>query len=52
MKQMAASVMKANGLSEDELKTALANCFDPRRGRCDLRRTEREVLKARRKRNS
>jgi len=50
MKQMAASVMKANGLSEDELKTAIANCFDPRRGRCDLRRTEREVLKARRKR--
>ena len=50
MKQMAAAVMKANGLSDAELADALANCTDPRRGRCDLRRAEREVLKARRKR--
>lgn len=50
LKQMAAAVMKANGLSDDELKTAIANCFDLRRGKCDLRRTQREVLKARRKR--
>ena len=52
MRQMAEAVMKANGLSDTELQTAIAACFDPRRGRCDLRRTEREVLKARRKRNS
>jgi len=52
MKQMAAAVMTANGLSGDELQKAITNCFDPRKGRCDLRRTEREVMKARRMRNS